>query len=94
MYAYHYTAAGPDRGILTRMIPNKNSQDEIRYELRVRELLDDKWSSYFLPFTLTAGNDETLLTGVVHDQAELFGLLLKIRDMGLKLVSVNPIEQQ
>jgi hypothetical protein len=94
MHAYHYSAAGPDRGILTRMIPNKNLQDETRYVLRVRELLDDKWSSYFSPFTLTAGNDETLLTGVVHDQAELFGLLLKIRDLGLKLVSVNPIEQQ
>jgi hypothetical protein len=60
------------------------------YEIRVRDILDEKWSAYFMPFTLTAGEDETLLTGLVHDQAELFGILLKIRDLGLWLVSVNP----
>ena len=47
--------------------------------------------TYFLPFTLTPGDDDTLLTGVVDDQAELFGILLKIRDLGLHLLSVNPV---
>ena len=61
------------------------------YEICVRDILDEKWSTYFLPFTLTTGDDETLLTGLVHDQAELFGVLLKIRDLGLWLVSVNPV---
>ncbi len=64
---------------------------ETTYEICVRDILDEKWSTYFLPFTLTTGDDETLLTGLVHDQAELFGLLLKIRDLGLWLVSVNPV---
>lgn len=63
------------------------------YEIRVREILDEKWVAYFAPFTLGSGNNETILRGPVHDQAELFGVLLKIRDLGLKLVAVNPIRQ-
>ncbi len=62
------------------------------YEIRVRDVLDEKWAAYFAPFTLTAGTDETVLRGVAHDQAELFGVLLKIRDLGLKLVSVIPVQ--
>jgi hypothetical protein len=65
--------------------------DSNAYEIRVREVLDEKWAAYFVPFTLHAGTDETILRGVAHDQAELFGVLLKIRDLGLKLVSVNPV---
>jgi len=61
------------------------------YQIQVRDVLDDKWAAYFIPFTLIAGDEQTLLTGMVHDQAELFGVLLKIRDMGLTLVSVNPV---
>jgi len=67
---------------------------ETTYEICVRNILDEKWSTYFFPFTLNAGDEETLLTGVVHDQAELFGVLLKIRDLGLRLVSVNPIQKK
>jgi hypothetical protein len=62
------------------------------YEIRVREVLDEKWVAFFAPFTLEFGTDETILRGAVHDQAELFGTLLKIRDLGLKLISVNPVE--
>jgi hypothetical protein len=65
--------------------------EEITYEIRVRDNLDEKWSTYFLPFTVTVDGNETRLTGVAHDQAELFGILLKIRDLGLRLVSVNPV---
>ncbi len=68
--------------------------EEITYEIRLRDMLDEKWSAFFSPFTLTAHDEETFLTGVVHDQAELFGVLLKIRDLGLRLVSVNPIHRQ
>jgi hypothetical protein len=60
------------------------------YEISIREVLDEKWAAYFAPFTLSAGEDGTLLIGLVHDQAELFGVLLKIRDFGLQLVSLNP----
>lgn len=65
--------------------------ETIEYEIRVRDVLDEKWAAYFAPFTLTAETNETILRGVAHDQAELFGTLLKIRDLGLTLVSVNPI---
>lgn len=61
------------------------------YEIRVRDLLDEKWAAYFAPFALEFGSDETILRGSVNDQAELFGVLLKIRDLGLKLVAVNPV---
>lgn len=63
------------------------------YEIQVRDVLDDKWLAYFAPFTLEFNSNETILRGPVHDQAELFGILLKIRDLGLKLVAVNPIRQ-
>lgn len=61
------------------------------YEIRVQDVLDPKWAAYFAPFTLSVEQNETMLTGVAHDQAELFGILLKIRDVGLQLVSVNPV---
>jgi hypothetical protein len=61
------------------------------YQICVGDALDEKWETCFTPFKLSVVMDNTLLTGVVHDQAELFGLLLKIRDLGLRLVSVNPL---
>ncbi len=61
------------------------------YEIRVRDVLDEKWAPYFAPFEVTPGTNETVLTGLAHDQAELFGVLIKISDLGLKLVSVNPV---
>lgn len=61
------------------------------YEIRVQDVLDQKWAAYFAPFTLSVEKNETMLTGVAHDQAELFGILLRIRDVGLQLVSVNPV---
>ena len=65
--------------------------EENIHEIRVREVLDAKWEAYFAPFTLTIEENGTILIGVTHDQAELFGVLLKIRDLGLRLVSVNPV---
>ena len=64
------------------------------YEIRIREVLDKKWAAYFAPFEVTTGSDETILTGLVQDQSELFGVLLKISDLGLKLVSINPAPVQ
>ncbi len=62
------------------------------YEIRVRDTLDPKWAAYFAPFDVTALADETILTGIAHDQAELFGVLFKICDLGLSLISVNPVK--
>jgi hypothetical protein len=61
------------------------------YQIRVSEVLDEKWVSYFAPFEMTPGTDETILTGRAQDQAELLGILIKISNLGLRLVSVNPL---
>ena len=60
------------------------------YQIRVKGHLDRKWSDRFDGFTIAAqANDETLLTGSVADQAALHGLLRKIGDLGLPLLSVK-----
>jgi hypothetical protein len=63
------------------------------YRMRVKGALDMKWSDWFDGFIITPqANDETLLTGRVVDQAALHGLLNKIRDLGLPLLSVKRVE--
>ena len=60
------------------------------YEIRVRGLLDESWSGWLDGLTIEPQlQGETLLAGPVRDQAALHGLLGKIRDLGLLLVSVK-----
>jgi hypothetical protein len=64
----------------------------VKYEIRVQGNLDAKWSDWFDGFTISQqANDETLLTGQVVDQPALHGLLAKIRDLGLPLLSVERV---
>ena len=64
-----------------------------RYELRVEGHLDEHWSTWFDGITLTHENDgTTTLRGAVTDQAELHGLLAKVRDLGTTLISVKTTE--
>ncbi len=63
------------------------------YQIRIEGHLDDQWTYSFGDLTIRLEeNGDTLLTGSVVDQAALFGLLKKVRDLGLPLVSVNQIE--
>ena len=65
------------------------------YEIRVRGVLDSGWSSWFDGLELT--NDQagqTTITGPLVDQAALHGLLAKVRDLGLPLLSVRRIDPE
>ena len=60
-----------------------------RFAIRVQGHLDARWSAWFDGLTVTTDKDgTTLIEGQVADQVALFGLLLKMRDMGLPLLSV------
>jgi len=63
------------------------------YQIRVECHLDDQWTDWFGNMTITLQeNGDTLLTGPIADQAALFGLLKKVRDLGMPLVSLNRVE--
>jgi len=59
-------------------------------EIRVKGQLDEHWSDWFDDLTVThTEQNETVLTGPIPDQAALHGLLARLRDLGLPIVSVN-----
>ena len=61
-----------------------------RVEIRIKEHLDEHWAEWLNGFTIThTDQNETLLTVSVQDQAALFGLIAKLRDLGVILISVN-----
>ncbi len=63
------------------------------YEIRIKGHLDSQWTDWFEGLTITLeDNGDTLLTGPVIDQAALHGLLRRVRDLGIPLVSVSPVE--
>ncbi len=61
-------------------------------EIRVAGHIAEDWSHWFEDMSLSYGDQETRLVGPVADQAALYGLLARLRDLGLTLVSVNPVE--
>jgi hypothetical protein len=64
-----------------------------RYEIRIRGHLGSRWATWFDGMTLTAMSDgTTVLEGPIVDQAALHGVLHKVRDTGLPLLSVNQVD--
>jgi hypothetical protein len=64
-----------------------------RYEIRIKGRLDSRWAAWFDGLNLTnAGDGTTLIHGVVADQSALHGLLQKVRDVGLPLISVTRVD--
>ena len=70
--------------------PAGNVHDPSRYEIRLKGHLASRWAARFDGMTLTSHSDgTTVLEGPVVDQAALYGLLTKLRDIGLPLVSLT-----
>lgn len=70
-----------------------NPPQGVVYQIRIKGHLQPHWADWFggLTIVLEDGGD-TLLTGPLIDQAALQGLLKKVRDLGIPLLSVNPVE--
>jgi hypothetical protein len=63
-----------------------------RYEIRVKGILDGRWTAWFEDLQVTGDGDETVICGPVADQAALHGVLTKVRDLGLFLISVRHLD--
>jgi len=61
------------------------------YQIRVKGILDTSWSEWFDGFDINVQDNETILNGVVSDQSALHGILTKINDLGLTLITVNKL---
>ena len=64
-------------------------------EIRVKGQINPQWSGWFDGLTINhSGSNETTLTGLVPDQAALYGIISRLRDLGLQLISVSSDEIQ
>ena len=62
------------------------------YQIRLKGVLDSSWSDWFGGFTITTQGNETVLVGTVVDQSALHGILAKINDLGMPIVSVEKFD--
>jgi hypothetical protein len=73
--------------------PRTDPRQPMVYQIRIKGHLGHQWTDWFGGMTITLeDNGETLLTGPVVDQAALYGLLKKVRDLGMPLVSIIYVE--
>ena len=73
--------------------PQPEPEQPTIYEIRIDGHLDREWSDWFEGLAVTLAEDgTTLLSGPVADQAALHGILKKVRDLGMPLISVNPTQ--
>ncbi len=75
--------------------PKPTPSQPVVYQIRIKGHLGSQWTDWFGGLTITLEEDgDTLLSGPVADQAALHGLLKKVRDLGMPLVSVCPVEPE
>ena len=76
-----------------KLNPKTDPSPPMVYQIRIKGHLDPQWIDWFGVLTITLEeNGDTLLTGPVVDQAALHGLLRKVRDLGMPLLSVNHLD--
>ena len=62
------------------------------YEIRVEGILDQRWTAWFDGLAIDSDHSQTIISGPVVDQAALHGLLSKVRDLGLVLISARRLD--
>lgn len=75
--------------------PTTNPSQPVVYQIRVKGQLGSQWTDWFEGLSITLEEDgTTLITGPIIDQSALHGLLKKVRDLGMPLVSLCPVLSQ
>ncbi len=86
-------ATDRDKGMPNELGQRTDPNGRMTYQIRIKGHLGCQWTDWFEGLTITLeDNGDTLLTGPVVDQAALHGLLKRVRDLGMPLVSVNRVE--
>jgi hypothetical protein len=79
--------------MLDEQKPRRDSRETAVYQIRVKGHLGAEWADWFEGFAIAPQADgDTLLTGPFVDQAALHGLLRRVRDLGIPLVSINCVQ--
>lgn len=68
------------------------SQSPARYEIRVEGVLDQRWTAWFEGLQVTTEGSQTVISGPLPDQPALHGVLIKVRDLGMCLISVRRLD--
>ena len=81
-----------DSAMLNDLNWESDPGESLVYQIRLKGHLGSEWSDWFEGLTITLeSNGDMLLTGVVADQAALYGVLRKVRDLGMPLLSVSSV---
>ena len=72
--------------------PPSAADGPAQYEIRVAGVLDSRWAAWFNGLQISGQGDETIICGLLADQPALHGLLTKVRDLGLCLISLRRLD--
>ena len=93
VYSIGMSSEGYARETSNKPEPEPACNPPVVYQIRVKSHLGSDWADWFEGLTITREESgDTLLTGAVIDQSALHGLLKKVRDLGMSLVSVNQVQ--